>query len=67
MEWMEGDPIRGIGAARWCMEDDNGRPHSSTNPNTLYVRNLIHVILSPKNWVQSIDQSHDKITAWEHN
>ena len=47
--------IRGIGTVRWKIEDDNGRVHTICIPNTFYVPQLEHCILSPQHWAQEAD------------
>ena len=41
-------PIRGIGTIQWKIEDDDGKVHAIRIPNTFYVPQLEHCILSPQ-------------------
>jgi len=48
-------PIRGIGTIQWKIEDDDGKVHAIRIPNTFYVSQLEHCILSPQHWAQEAD------------
>ena len=45
-------PICGIGTIQWKIEDDDGKVHAIRIPNTFYVPQLEHCILSPQHWAQ---------------
>ena len=42
-----------IGTVAWKIEDDNGRVHTITLPNTYYAPNAPYRLLSPQHWSQT--------------
>ena len=44
--------ILGRGTVRWHIDDDDGRTHPITLPNTLYVPSSPMCLLSPQHWAQ---------------
>lgn len=51
------------GTIKWMWEDDDGRPHTFTIPDSYYIRDSKSSLLSPQHWAQAQKQQASETTT----